>query len=337
MKTKHAATAAFLSLCSVYATEVTWSGSIDADAIRNFGDKRGDETNQELTLGTHVAFDEKISLDLAFAASNGSAPDGDGAPEERWSSVDFDGFLLNMQVRESLSLHAGDHVYAEGSFRYFAYHSTGTYSATFTDTPLRGASLEWNGLEAAVGTSDISAHITNGYLTYAVEFSPLTIRPYALVQVSADYDTLTRVGGIAGAVTWGDNFIDANVSYLQEKNGDPTFTLLVEPQFFLGSLRFDLTGFYAYLPHKPATIGVPDEWLVYGEPQIQLHPWFRLGLSGELHDIDQNPEQTQLWTRTLIQGHITPHEQATILLFGGKAWAEDLAFWQIGGEVLAEF
>lgn len=341
MKTKLVATAMILPLCCPFwamaSTEVTFSGALDADAVRSWGDQRGDQTNHELSLCAHIQWDERVSLDLGVASSNGATPAGGGAPDERWSSVDFDGALLNLQINPSWSVHFGDLVYTEGAFQYFGYRSTGTYSAGFVDMALRGSALRWNGFEGAVGISDLSTHTTNSYVSYAIEFVRATWKPYVVLQISADYDTLTKIGGIAINGEWGEQLLSANVSYLQEKESDPTFTFLAEPQFQFGTLGLDLTGFYAYLPSKPASLGVPDEWFVYAEPNVKLHPWFTIGLSGELHEADQNTDSDSELVRTLVMGHITPQEQVELLVYGGPTWLDSQKYWQAGASVTAEF
>lgn len=96
----------------------------------------------------------------------------------------------------------------------------------------------------------------------------------------------------------------------------------------------DASGFYAFLPTRPASIGVPDHWFGYLEPQVVINPWVGLGLSGEVHQyLDSRPKLF----RSLLIGHVNPHEKVKLMLFGGPSLQGQLKSWQIGGEFIAEF
>lgn len=341
MGKKTATKVALLGLClglgNTQATEVTWNGSVDADAIRNYGDVSSDETNQEISIGANVKFDENVSLDVRFVSSNGSTPDGDGVPKERWSSVEFDGALLNLQLRENMSVHLGDLVYAEGAFRYFAYHSTGSYAGAFTDTPIRGAAFKWNGFEVAAGVAEESDHTTNSYASYSFAFGAHVIKPYQLFVIAEDGEMIHSTSGLNYSGIIGSHQWNANYACLVNSHSDPTFTMQIEPRLEFGAFAFDASAFYSYIPDVPVTLSVPDEWFLFGEPQWSIHPWVALGISGEVHDINQDSDVTEIWSRTLLHVHVTPTENVNIRLFGGRAWTDEIAYAQAGGEVLAEF
>jgi len=316
------------------ATEMIWNGSIDADGTRTFSSIHEAETNQEINLGAHVKFDDKVSLDLGITSNNGSVPNGGGQVDERWSDIRFNGVSLNIQFTENVTAHAGDLVYTEGAFRYFEYHSTGLFAAAFPDSHLRGASLSWNELNVAAGISDISSHITNSYLSYTLHIKSAAIKPYSYLQISDSYDTLHFVGGFAFDGHWNKNSLTGNMSYHQEKWSDPTFTFLFEPHLEREALSMDVTAFYAHLPKRAATIAVPDHWFTYIEPQMQLHPWFRLGVSSEIH---QYTNAAGTLFRSLLMAHVTPHEQVELRVFGGPSKLQAERYWLIGGELQAQF
>ena len=344
------------------ATEVTTSGVLSADVGSYFKSDfvPANTANHDITLTTHVAFNEKTSVDVSLTATssvkdptdstkavasviravepgrNGSMTDVDS----RWPAVAFDGIQFQWEFARKVKLLVGDLSYNAGTTNYYGYRWTQVYSSIFKETSLRGVGFQL-GDEGQVylGAPDANNRALWGFAGYAY---PVIKRTDEKLVVRPVGDLVFRNGGRERRYTLGTElqYSKASGDLNYGMNGAaailPTgnhysYTLLGEPSF--GYKKFSLGGtFYqAFLPNREIKPGVatdiPEERFAYVEPGFQVLPKFSIGLGGEYHDPMLNLKDE--WFGAVPTFYLYPSEEMSFTFWTRYRWmiaaADDFA------------
>lgn len=315
-----AASAMFLSSVVNAAPEVSFSGYLDADGWADFTGKY--YTNTELDLGLTVKFSDAVSAHV-YATANGlystmvddsgfvrpsgvgSIPAGYGVPNERWLTMNFDGFDITYTSPIG-TFAVGDIVYQFGKFNYYIYKRK---SMITTEAFSRG-------IKYTVGNEKISQDLQIGIADkdfYTTDVNGATNITFAEGQSAGLYygmrgssqvslnDGADLFIGLEYKGSFGDPLaLKLDVGYNSFISADgkrKNFTaILVEPSLSLGNFTTAATAFFSLDKAKEENLsaeklGLGDEMFFYVEPGYMFNDYIGLGLPLEYHDPNMDIEK----------------------------------------------
>jgi hypothetical protein len=294
------------------APEVSYSGYLDADGWADFTGKY--YTNTELDLGLTVKFSDAVSAHV-YATANGvystmtdsnkyvmvsgkgNVPAGYGVPNERWLTMNFDGFDITYASPIG-TFAVGDIVYQFGKFNYYIYKRK---SMITTESFSRG-------IKYTIGNKTISQDLQIGIADkdlYTTDVNGATNITFAEGQGVGLYygmrgssqvafkDGTDFFAGLEYKGSFGEALalkldVGYNSCIFDSKRKNFT-TILVEPSLSLGSFTTAATAFFSLDIAKEenlsaAKFGLGDEMFFYVEPGYTFNDHFGIGLPLEYHD-----------------------------------------------------
>jgi len=307
--------------------EVSFGGYLDADV---WGDADGNLfTNQELDLGTKLAWSEAVSVNVYATVLAGSIPAGGGRPGDRWAEVLFDGLDLTWQTGAG-TLTIGDLVYQYGSFDYYFYKRL---SMITPERFTRGVSFLFGGSRLTqtvlVGVADPAdepatyqvrslstevievagsepASLSNAAdIAAATEFTFAETQSLALYygtrsDIVLPYDkTGSLFAGMEYKGSLGDMLaLKADFGYRGIGEGSNTFSVLLEPALSLGDFSIATSYYQFFDPDVTGMNYVGDELYGYIEPGYSFNETVALGLPLEVHTAEETAAEEAMVDRS---------------------------------------
>jgi hypothetical protein len=359
------AAAAFAS-----ATEVTFSGAMTADVENNL-DKSWNShnsANQDISLTTRAAFDEKTAVELYVTnystvlgadsvlrpsvvrsvEDNRSARFDDG--DSRWGSLVFDGIQFQWEFSRKAKLLVGDLTWSGGNMNYYGYRWAQEYGSIMKETYVRGIGFDLGGEgQIYLGAPDANNKAIWGFAAYSIPLSDRTDEKWSVRPMG---DLVFKNGGRQRRYTLGvetqyskstgslDYAINAAGAMIPNQD-KKTYTLLAEPSFNYKNFSLGASLYQAFLANDDSTAAsqsdIPEERFAYIEPGFKILPKLAFGLGGEYHDPSLKLDNDEYFACT-PNVYLYPSEEMSVTLWSKYRWnmnAGDLL--SVGLEAAVEF
>lgn len=283
------------------APEVTISGYLDADGWADFTGKY--YTNTELDLGLTAKFSDAVSAHVYVTANGvysksgaGSIPAGSGVPDERWLTMNFDGFDITYASPFG-TFAVGDIVYQYGKFNYYFYKRK---SMITTESFSRGIKYSVGNdkftQDLQIGIADIDMYTADVNGASAINISESqSVGIFYGIRGSSQPE-FKEGSNIFAGFEYNGSFEDVlslklDVGYNSIAGEERTnlTTILIEPSLSLGSFTVAATAFIGIDDVDSVNIaadhlGIGDEMFYYVEPGYSFNDYFGIGLPLEYHD-----------------------------------------------------
>jgi len=337
----------------VSATDVSFKGSMTADLESNL-DKSWvphNSANQDITLTTRAAFDEKTAVELYItnystvtdtstgatkasvvrsveAGRSASFTDGDS----RWGNLKFDGIQFQWEFSPLVTLQVGDLTWSGGSMNYYGYSWAQEYGTIMKETYVRGVGFQLGeDAQVSVGAPDANNKALWGYASYGWKVIQTDNEKWLLKPMG---DLVFKNGGRNHRWTlgseseysrsMGDNHIAMKAAWgMRPYDGASSHTFLIEPSF--NHKRFSLAGtFYqAKLARKNDSISlqtdIPEQQFAYLEPSVEITQKFSVGVSGEWHNPSLENTVGEYYA-CVPTFYLYPSEKMDITFWGKYQW-----------------
>ena len=301
----------FLSSVVIAAPEVSFSGYLDADGWADFTGKYF--TNTELDLGLTAKFSDAVSAHVYVTANGiystmtdesgflrtsgaGSIPAGYGVPDERWLTMNFDGFDITYTSPFG-TFAVGDIVYQYGKFNYYIYKrksmiTTESFSRGFKYSV--GSDKFTQDLQIGIADIDMYTADVNGASTINISESQ-SVGIFYGVRGSSQLK-FKEGSTIFAGLEYNGSFVDAfslklDVGYNSIAGEERTnlTTILIEPSLSLGSFTVAATAFIGLDGVDSVNVtadhlGIGDEMFFYVEPGYSFNDYLGIGLPLEYHN-----------------------------------------------------
>lgn len=329
------------------AAEVSFSGSMSADYSNNMDEswKPHNSANQDISLTTQIAFDEKTSVELYLASRSTvldadsnritsvvrSVEDGRSAKlddsESRWGNIAFYGIQFQWEFSRYASLLVGDMTWSGGAMNYYGYSSSVNYGSITKDVTVRGIGFDLGGEgEVYLGAPDANNSAVWGFASYTFAMTDRTDEKWMVRPLG---DMVFKNGGRARRWTLGvetqyskstqtiDYAISAAAGMIPFKD-KKTYTLLAEPSMSYKSFSIGATLYQAFLANADSAISlqsdIPEERFASLEPSFKIHPKASIGLGGEYHDPSLQDDQDE-YAACVPSVSLYPSEEMEITLW----------------------
>lgn len=361
-----AASTMLLSSVVNAAPEVSFSGYLDADGWADFTGKY--YTNTELDLGLTVKFSDAVSAHV-YATANGaystfaddsgfvrpsgvgSVPAGYGVPNERWLTMNFDGFDITYASPIG-TFAVGDIVYQYGKFNYYIYKRKSMVTRESFSRGIKysvGNDKFTQDLQIGIADLDFYTADVNGASNITLSESQ-SVGVFYGIRGSSQLDFKEGTNFFAGLGykgSFGDAFslkLDVGYNSIAGEERTSLTTILVEPTLSLGSFTVAATAFFGIDDVDSVNVatdhlGIGEEMLFYLEPGYTFNDNFGVGLPLEYHEFNLDIEDdAQFWVVPTF--YIYPIENVQWWLWGQMVvpTAEDADLgWGFGSEIIVTF
>ncbi|MBN1600529.1 MAG: hypothetical protein JW915_02920 [Chitinispirillaceae bacterium] len=290
------------------APEVSFSGYLDADGWADFTGKY--YTNTELDLGLTAKFSDAVSAHVYVTANGvysksgaGSIPAGSGVPDERWLTMNFDGFDITWASPYG-TFAVGDIVYQYGTFNYYFYKRKSMITMeSFSRGVKYSIGNEKFTQDIQAGIADIDQHTAdvNGKSMITISETQNAGLFYGIrgSSLSGFKEGSDFFAGLEYNGSFGDKLalkIDIGYNSIAGEERTNLTTILLEPSLSFGKFTVAATAFIGLDDVDSVNVtadhlGIGDEMFYYVEPGYSVNDHFGIGLPLEYHDPNSDIEK----------------------------------------------